>query len=79
MSINAKDIFENMLLPKQSNKLVILDPQEWRQWNRRGLDKLFHKQIMINSVFFNKAIDEKQLKKLLFNKSYEDFTLQQRI
>jgi len=38
---------------------------------------LFQKQF--NSVFFNKATDEKQLKKLLFNKSYEDFTLQQRI
>jgi len=38
---------------------------------------LFQKQF--NSVFFNKATDEKQLKKLLFGKSYEDFTLQQRI
>jgi len=28
---------------------------------------------------FRNATDEKQLKKLLFNESYEDFTLQQRI
>ena len=36
-------------------------------------------QKLINSRIFNKALDEKQLKKLLFNKSYEAFTLPQRI
>jgi len=53
------------------------DPQEWRQNNHIGLDKFFHEQI--NSVIFRNATDEKQLRKLLFAKSYEALTLPQRI
>ena len=72
-----QNLIRKYVVAKVIKQIDDLNPQEWREWNRRGLDKLFHDQI--NSVIFNKAIDEKQLKKLFFNKSYEDFTLQQRI
>jgi len=34
-----------MAVAKAIKQIDDLDPQEWRQYNRVGLDKLFHKQI----------------------------------
>jgi len=68
-----ENIREALVVDKAIDEIDKLDPQEWRQWNHIGLNKYFHKQM--NSVFFNNAINEMQLKKLLFNKNYEDFTL----